>query len=88
VNETKEEELIETVYSLLTLKDGWRFLREGDPGYEEAARLLGSHAARTFGVQKMRLVRWADSENLKPAPHGSVADGTQIKIEGTVRRYY
>jgi len=84
VNEMKEEELEElmaTVYNIAR-KDvhGLVHLRKGDPGYEEADRLLGSHWLREFPGQEMTLRRWADYSDRKVAPGGWVSDRTKIAV--------
>ena len=50
------------------------FLGEGEEGYEEAEKLLGSHSARGFRVQNMFL-KWSPNHDIRESHHlGWVSD--------------
>ena len=72
-----EEELAQKVHdiAIAQLPARWLvFLGEGEEGYEEAEKLLGSHSARGFRAQNMFL-QWHPKHDIRESHHlGWVSD--------------
>ena len=73
-----EEELAQKVHDIAIAQLPVRrlevLLHEGEEGYEEAEKLLGSHSARGFRVQNMCL-KWSPKHDIRESHHlGWVSD--------------